>query len=64
MITGISGFVFLVPKWPFRDGDLFFKNWFAEAPIIMVLFGCVLFGPRCPKKGKFGPPRLKTETFD
>ena len=26
MITGISGFVFLPKKWPFRDAPLFFKN--------------------------------------
>ena len=56
MITGISGFGFLVQKWPFRDANLFFNKWVAETPIFIVFFGGALFGPSCQKKGNFGHP--------
>ena len=67
MITGISGFWFLlVQKWPFRDAYVFFfkKTKFAETPIFIVFLGCALLGPSCQKKGNFGHPPNKEENFD
>ena len=38
MIAGISGFGFLVQKWPFRDA-------FFQKTIFIVFLGCTLFLP-------------------
>ena len=58
MITGISGFVFFVQKWPFRDSKLFSKKWVGETPIFIVFFGCALGWPSC-QKGKIWTPTKK-----
>ena len=55
MIAGISGFGFLVQRWPFGDAHLFFKKCLAETSIFIVFFGCALFGPSC-QKGTFWTP--------
>ena len=59
LITGISGFWFFGPKWPFRDAYVVFKK-SVETPIFIVFWGCALFGPSC-QKGNFGhpPPKRK-----
>ena len=57
MITGISGFVFFVEKWPFRDANLFFKKCLAETPIFIVFGGARLLG-QVVKKRKFWTPTL------
>ena len=49
MITGISGFGFFVQKWPSRDACVFSKM-FAEIPILIVFWGCALFGRSCQKR--------------
>ena len=54
-------FVFSVVQG--RDGYPVFKNWFAETLVFIVFFGCALFGPSC-QKGKYGPPKIRTENFD
>ena len=61
MITGISGFGFFVPKWPFRDAHLF-SNEPCWTPIFIVFFGRALFGPRC-KKRKFWTPTKKGKNW-
>ena len=58
MITGSSGFGFLVQKWPFRDAYLFFKKCLAETPVFIVFFGCALFWLSC-QKGKLWTPTKK-----
>ena len=51
--------LFLCQKWPFRDAELFFKNWCAETPIFIV-FGGARFLGQVVKKGIFGhPPKNK-----
>ena len=58
MITGISGFGFLVQKWPFRDAYAFFQKKFAETPIFIV-FGGARFLGQVVRKGNFGHPPEK-----
>ena len=63
MITGISGFCFLVQKWPFRDASVFLNKKFAETPIFIVFLGCALFGPSCQKR-EILDTHPKKEKFD
>ena len=64
MITGISGFVFC-SKRPFLDAKLFSKNWVAETPMFIVLFGCALFWPRCQKREILDThPKIKKHMTD
>ena len=58
MITGISGLVFFVQEWPFRDAYLFFNNKLAETPIFIVFLGARFLGQGV-KKGYFGHPPKK-----
>ena len=43
-----------VPKWPFRDANLFSKKWVAVTPIFLVVLGARFFGQVVHQKRKFG----------
>ena len=63
MITGISEFGFFVQEWPFRDAELFFKNYSAETPILECFLGGA-FWAKSSKKGNFGhPPKKKAKNW-
>ena len=55
MITGISGFGFFGPKWPFRDAHLFFKKALLK-PLFHSFFWGACFGAKVSKTGDFGHP--------
>ena len=64
MTTGISGFGFFVQKWPFRDGQLFFKKCLAETPIfISVFWGARFLGQVVRERDILDTHRTK-EIFD
>ena len=60
MITGISGLVFLVRKWPFRDGYLFLFSWFAE-PLFYSVFGARFWAKLSKRIFDFWTEAKKTE---
>ena len=63
MITGISGFDFLLAKnGRFVTQNCSPKQRVAETPIFIVLFGCALFG-QVVKKGNFGHPPKKRKKW-
>ena len=50
---------FFVQKWPFRDADLFFENWFAQPPYVYSVFGVRAFWAKLSKKEFFDPPQKR-----
>ena len=59
MITGISGFGFLVQKWPFRDAYVLVKQSLMK-PLFYSVFGVRAFWAKLAKNGIVDTPPKKT----